>query len=160
MLWCLFHTWSLAHDTTDHMNWSVFFPPLASWVFLQSERWNKKQPNNENKVSCPTVMSCNHLLFLLGTSALAKFMWPLPWLLTSLERHLFEFKNNWHNPPQNLLMWFMFNHQAAAKTVYYLRAMWQEGFTFGFIQIFVPTKTKSYFRCCSSYTLRSIALWQ
>lgn len=40
-------------------------------------------------------------------------------------------------------MWFMFNHQAAAKTVYYLRVMWQEGFTFGFSQSLSQQKPKT-----------------
>lgn len=41
-------------------------------------------------------------------------MWPLPWPLTSMEKHLFEEKDSWHNPTPCLLMWFMLNHYMPA----------------------------------------------
>ena len=98
---------SISH--TIWMNWSVLFH--CDHLSLQSGREKKRTQNNENYV-IPSHghVSWNHLLFPLATSALAKFMWPLPWPLTSAEKHLFEGKDSWHNPTPNLLMWFTLNN--------------------------------------------------
>lgn len=99
------------------LNRSIFFRcgHLSLWIILRSEKQRMTHEwMNENKVSCPTVVSCNHLLFPLVTSALVKFMWPLPWSLTSMEKHLFEEKDSWHNPTPSLLMWFMLKRYVPA----------------------------------------------
>ncbi len=94
------------HEGISHTIWPVFsqnlklkcpFPlqPLESFFNLK-----EREKGTEQWKQCilsHSHVSCNHLLFPLVTSASAKFMWPLPWPLTSMEKHLFEGKDNWHD---------------------------------------------------------------
>lgn len=106
---------------SQNMNWfltefkiegSLFF--AATWVSFHLEEKKGTQQWKQCNLSHSQV-SCNHLLFSRVTSALAKFMWPLPWPLTSMKKHLFEGKDSWHNPTSNLLMWFTLYQWVAAK---------------------------------------------
>lgn len=86
--------------------------PFTTAVTLQPERERERDKKGRWKrcILSHSHMSCNHLLFHWQRLLLAKFMWPLPQPLTSTEKHLFEGKDNWHNPAQILLMWFTLNH--------------------------------------------------
>lgn len=123
---------------------------------VTSSIWNREEKGRQQWKRCilsHSHSSCNHLLFPLVTSALAKFMWPLLWPLTSMEKHLFEGKDSWHNPTSPLLMWFMLNQKNSENP--WALCDSRTG-RVGFIQIFVSINTE--LAISITFTLYSIQL--
>lgn len=83
------------------LNRNILFPDglFFSLVCKKIKRESEKKETEQWKqcILSHSHVFCNHLLFPLVTSALAKFMWPLTWPLIPMENHLFEGKDDWHN---------------------------------------------------------------
>lgn len=80
----------------------ISFSPTASFFLWSAKKIKRESEKKETEQWKQCILShshvfCNHLLFPLVTSALAKFMWPLTWPLNPMENHLFEGKDDWHN---------------------------------------------------------------